>query len=115
MSDSTQSREHYRLRYPLQARPRLVMNGTDFTVTEISESGCRVVCNAEQSSPFISSPDVTFSFHDGTRLKTTATLLRLAEEEVVLKLIPSIPLTVIIAEQHWVIRKFPRERPETES
>jgi len=108
MSDSPQSREHYRLRYPMQARPRLSLSGTDFTVTEVSEQGCRVLGSVQQSFLFSDSPSVTFSFHKGTVVKSVATLIRVTEDEVILKLFPAIPLNVIIAEQHWVIQKFPR-------
>ncbi len=84
------------------------MNGTDFTVTEISEGGCRVLCDdIGESTQFNSGPEVTFSFHDKTVVKSAATFIRIADDEVVLKLLPPIPLPVIIAEQHWVIRKFP--------
>ena len=115
MNDSTHSREHFRLRYPLQARPRFVMNGTEFTVTEISEGGCRVLYDdIGESTQFNNSPKVTFSFHDKTVVKSAATFIRIADEEVVLKLIPPIPLPVIIAEQQWVIRKFPIESQKTD-
>ena len=114
MSDSTQSREHYRLRYPTQGRPHFVLNGTVFTVTEISESGCRVQCDSEQSLLLHGDSEVVFTFNDGAQINSKTSFLRMTDDEVVLKLSPSIPLTVIIAEQHWVIRKFPRASQKTD-
>ena len=88
MSHSSQNREHFRLRYPLPARPRLTVNGLEFSVTEISESGSKVLLDTHHPSLFDGDPEGVFCFHDGTSIKVNASFVRLAEEEAVLKLSP---------------------------
>jgi hypothetical protein len=108
MSESAHSREHYRLRYPLPARPRLVVGAREFVVNELSEGGCRVLWEPEWDSCFVAPSQVVFRFHDGAEVNTLANQLRIDSGEVVLSLEPRVSLKVIIAEQRRVLKEFPR-------
>ena len=114
MSDAAHSREHYRLRYPVLARPRLTVGARvtvgvhEFAVTELSEGGCRVLWEPEWGSCFVTPSQVVFRFHDGTQVGTLATQLRIDDGEVVLALEPPVSLKVIMAEQRRVLKEFPR-------
>ena len=108
MNEPTQ-REHYRLRYPVSARPRLIVNGTEFTVTEVSENGTRVLLEPDSTLHFDGGHEAIFCFLDGTRITTSASLSRLADDEVVLKLSPPLPLSVIMAEQRYLLTRYPKE------
>lgn len=109
MSESAHSREHYRLRYPVPARPRLAVGAREFAVTELSEGGCRVLWEPDWGSCFITPSPVVFRFHDGTRVNTLATHLRIETDEVVLSLEPPVSLKVLMAEQRRLLKEFPRE------
>jgi hypothetical protein len=109
MSNSPQNRKHFRLRYPLPSRPRLIVNGLPFQVTEISESGSKVLLDAHDQSNLNGDPEGVFCFHDETSIKVVVSFVRMAEDEVVLKLTPPIPLQVIMAEQRWILSQYPKE------
>lgn len=109
MSDATNSREHYRLRYPVPARPRLTVGAREYTVTELSEGGCRVLLEPEWGSCFVTPSQVVFRFHDGTQVSTLATRLRIDDGEVVLLLEPLVSSKLIMTEQRRVLKEFPRE------
>lgn len=83
------------------------MQGSEFSVTEISESGCKIVAVPDQSNPFAGDAKGVFRFHDGTLVPTVVSYLRLTEDEVVLQLAPPIPLPVIMAEQRWLLKQYP--------
>lgn len=108
MNEPTQ-REHYRLRYPLSARPRLILNGAQYTVTEVSETGTRVLIEPGSTLPSDGDHEAVFCFLDGTRITTVASLIRVAEAEIVLNLSPPIPLSVIMAEQRFLLTRYPKE------
>ena len=113
MSESNPSREHYRLRYPVPARPHLTIELTGgrpqaFAVTELAEAGCRIVWEQANRECFADAAKVIFCFHDGTRIESHATQLRVESEEMVLSLSPGIPLKVIMSEQRRVLKDFPR-------
>jgi hypothetical protein len=109
MNESAHSREHYRLRYPIPARPRLAVGGREFAVTELSEGGCRVLWEPEWEACFIVASQVVFRFHDGAQVNTLATQRRIDDGEVILSLEPPVSLKVIMAEQRRVLKEFPRE------
>jgi len=85
------------------------MDGREFAVTEISESGCKIVAEPDQATPFDGEVKGVFRFHDRTLVHTVVSYLRLTDDEVVLQLSPPIPLPVIMAEQRWLLKQYPKE------
>jgi hypothetical protein len=56
---------------------------------------------------------VRIGFLNGKQVGTNATLLRVDGEEIVLKLSPAIPLSVILEQQRWLVSRYPKEQLAT--
>jgi len=110
---TSQRRKHYRLVYPLPGRPALFVGNEkgeeEHVLTELSESGGRVLATTANELVFQSSPAVTIKFRDGKQAMTAASYLRTEGEELVLKFSPTIPLSIMMEQQRWILSRFPKD------
>ena len=88
----------------------LMVDGTEHPLAEVSESGGRLVTTSVSQYTFKSRPRVTISFGCGQTVKTIATCLRVEGEEMVLQFFPTIPQTIILAEQRWLLTKYTKDQ-----
>ena len=101
-------RQFFRFRYPIAARPELLISGIHqpVAVAELSERGLRWVLPPKHS--FVPQQRIigTVRFHDNGTELIEGTILRLHQGEAVLALTSAIPFRVI-AEQRYLSHKFP--------
>jgi len=107
---SSQRREHFRLVYPIAARPVMVVQGTEFRLSEISEEGGRAIANTDDLASLEQQGQVTIGFSNGKQVGTNATVLRVDGDEIILKLSPAIALSVILEQQRWLVSRYPKEQ-----
>ena len=105
--DEPQRRAHFRLRYPHDARPLLLVVEQEFFVSEISEGGMRVVFQAADEA--LSLPEkITGQLRLGAALiHIDGQPLRRDGDEWVLALSEPIAFPLIMAEQRRLIQKYP--------
>ena len=105
-------RTHFRIGYPISARPRVKIGAAEYSVLEISERGLRF---AESSSgEFQSDQEITgcLIFSDGESFQLRGRVVHAKTGRYVgVHLIDQIPLAKIISEQRYLISHFPRWRP----
>ncbi len=103
-----QRRAHFRLRYPMPARPVLRAGNEIYYVNEISEGGMRLVLhsdNPQSAAPEQLSGELTLA---GERLSIDAQLLRREGREVIMRLAKGIPLSLVLSEQRRLLKAYPR-------
>ena len=102
-------RELYRVKYPVNDRPRLHLMGKSFEVTNISEQGVRFRCR--ECSQFKTGVAVrcTITFHDNESYALDGTILHIYKIAVVLNLARDIPLERIIKEQRYILTNYPEK------
>lgn len=105
---SNQKRDHYRLEYPVNDRPTVLISGLRYEVIDASEQGLKFRCNntitPEKNSLFRG----TVFFQDGKNYEVSGTVLRYDPESdhCVVLLTKGIPLAKMIEEQLLLIRKY---------
>ncbi len=101
-------RQHYRIEYPLQARPRLDIGTRAYQVLDVSERGLRLVWESG------STPSVGWKFHgvltlaNGDRIKVDGHVLRVEAEQISIQLSSGVPLSRIMSEQLYLLRSYGR-------
>ena len=105
--ESTNQRDHFRLVYPIGARPKLEFS-TDknsVEVVEISQGGFRILGAVELLK---CDDEITglLKFHDHSK-KVVAKVKRIFEETIVFELQEKIPIQELLMEQVRIRRDFP--------
>src|SRR5678816_4494768 len=85
MPKLTSRREFFRLPYPVTSGAKLSVDGTNYTVNEISEGGLRLTCSGEKF-PLEQRVQGTLVLTAGVRCTVTGTVLRVEDPCVILKL-----------------------------
>jgi len=99
-------REFYRLRYPTNCRPILILLGKSYEVIDICEKGVKFLLGKYRE--FKPGLDIQFTidFHDES-LDLEGKILRVEERTAVIHLENPIPLGRIIEEQRYVRDMYP--------
>ena len=96
-----QRRAFYRLKYPADKAPRVIINNVPYGIVDISENGIKI------SNPFRHRmPDDLFSMvvqlHEGDPIKVVARVIRREPVMVAFYLIHGIPYKRILLEQSFI-------------
>ncbi len=96
-------REHYRVAYPQQLRPKFMVQGFTFDVVDVCERGLRFqLATAEPPDPGFEVAG-TLRFRRGETVPVRGTVLRVVEGEVAVRLDDRVPLRVIMDEQRFLL------------
>lgn len=106
---SSQRRGFYRIEYPAGVQPIMSVRGSTCHVSELSEGGGRVPTSEAQSNWFKDGVETSIDFQCGRVILTSATLIRVDGDQIVLRFSPPIPLPIIIEEQRLLITQFPKD------
>ena len=107
----TSRREFFRLPYPVMTGATLAIDGTNYTVEEISERGLRLSCSVDKF-PLEQRVQGTLTLTAGMRCTVTGTVLRVEDRCVVLKLSRGPTSYDVIREQRHLTRNFPDWKPQ---
>jgi len=99
-------RQYYRLAYPLEAAPGLMVAGHKYPVMDISERGIRFKSDFTRFFDTGEIVRATLLFPEGESMEVTGFVLRLRKDEVVILLIKWIPYQKIQAEQISLRQRF---------
>ena len=96
-------REHYRVAYPTQLRPKFLVQGFAFDVIDISERGRRFRL-ADAATPEAGNEvQGTVRFRRGETITVRGAVLRVDGREVAVRLEEGVPLRVIMEEQRYLL------------
>ena len=102
-----QRRDYYRLEYPAAERPTVRFRGRDYTVSEVSSGGLRILPGRQggfREGQFFAG---VIRFVDGGVAPVVGRVHRLDGNEAVIKLAIGIRLNRMMAEQLRIRRKYP--------
>ena len=85
MPKLTSRREFFRLPYPVTTGATLAIDGTNYTVGEISEGGLRLICSGDKF-PVAQRVQGTLTLTAGMRCTVIGTVLRVEDRCVIVKL-----------------------------
>jgi hypothetical protein len=103
-----QLRQYYRIRYPRSYRPRVSIEAMDYEgdIVELSERGVRFICKGEIILSEGANLKVTITFHDGDSFELNGEILKVTNENVIVRFIDWLPLIRIIKEQIYLRNHF---------
>lgn len=111
MPKLTSRREFFRLPYPVTSGATLAVDGTNYTVAEISEGGLRLVCNGDKF-PIEQCVQGMLKLTAGIRCMVIGTVLRVEDRCVVLKLTRGPSSSDVFREQRHLSKAFPDWKPQ---
>lgn len=95
-----QERSYYRLRYPSRERPSLLVGRQRFVVTELSETGLRLLADWRDDEL-----DGILVLRDGTQLPVSGDRIREVDGETVIGRLSGVKFAVLMSEQRRLIGK----------
>jgi hypothetical protein len=104
-----QSRDYFRIPFPVTERPRLIVDKDEFEAIDLSERGARVTAAGKLLARGKESFGVTIRFKDGTAATTSAMIHRQEGEQLVLRFKESLPFGVIAGEQRRLLALYGRD------
>ncbi len=111
MPTLTSRREFFRLPYPVSTGAILVIDGTNYTVAEVSEGGLRLSATGN-AFPVAQRVQGTLTLTAGVRCTITGTVLRVEDRYVILKLSRGPTGYDVIREQRHLSKVFPDWKPQ---
>ena len=106
MSES--KRKFFRIFYPNNDCPRLLLSGMSFNVIDVSEEGVRFIVKSVTGFTVGQSASGSVTFADGESFLIHGSVARVTDSDVSLNLKRAIPLRKIMAEQRRLIEKYPK-------
>lgn len=105
-------RRYFRLAYPVADRPVCQIRDRQYPLVEISEEGMRLVVAQARGFKANQELALTLQLHEGRNIHVVGEVHRMHDDQLVLKLNCAIPLSVIVAEQRYLLVKYPRHASE---
>lgn len=99
-------RAYFRLEYPRELMPTIVIGTREFAVPEISEYGFRIRCQQFDQFKVGDLVKGIIHFSDGTSLAIISSVYRRDHKEFVLQPSDQIPYKRILDEQRRIIKQF---------
>jgi hypothetical protein len=101
-------REHYRVVYPLRARPRIVIEGQEYLVFDCSEGGVRYQLEAAAAPEIGTTVVGRIRFRRGAEVEVAGHIVRVENGAVAVRLDrPGIGMANILDEQRYLRTNFP--------
>lgn len=105
---SKPERRHFRIRYPVPDRPKLIVRSDlSLPVADVSERGIRLVL--EDANAALAVGDFfrgNLRFQSGRVVAVTGKIIREADMQIVALLDQGVPLPVIMEEQRLLLQKY---------
>lgn len=111
MPKLTSRREYFRLPYPVSTGATLAIDGSNYTVAEISEGGLRLSCSGDKF-PVAQRVQGTLVLTAGMRCTVTGTVLRVEDRCVIVKLSRGPTGYDVLREQRHLTKTFPDWKPQ---
>jgi hypothetical protein len=103
------TRRHYRIPYPVAARPEGSFAGKPFFVVDLSEEGTKIQFTDAVQMPKGQMIRSRIKFQDGEIFEITGKVIRQESPVlIVMQLVEGIPLSKIMSEQRYLIQTFPK-------
>ena len=105
--ETNNQREYFRLSYPRRMMPTILIDETEYRISEISERGLRI--QVQTLAGFPPGGEVTgiITFKDGARIEISGVTLRWDKREVIVAPLEGVTFRRIVIEQRSLIREFP--------
>jgi len=101
-----QRRDHYRVSYPANEMPMLILNDGLYPISNLSQGGAQFICS-ELSLKENQNVKGSIKFEDGDRIEFQAEILRLRPPRATLKFLKPLPYKKLTEEQMRLRKKYP--------
>lgn len=118
MSDEKSSpRNYFRLEYPTEVRPKIVIDETAYPVINLCEGGVKFAVDTRKEDVDAEvEHKATIVFHDKAQANVKGEIIRSDRGSMVLKLSTGVPLQQIMSEQRFLLNKYGTlRRPKEDS
>jgi len=102
MSPYEYPREHYRIPYPVAARPILLVDDEEYPVIDIAEMGIRYDCGAHPRPAIGAVVRGTMHFKRSAEALIRGHVIRIQDRQVAVRLDVAIPFKLILDEQRYL-------------
>ncbi|MEO8448542.1 MAG: PilZ domain-containing protein [Gemmatimonadota bacterium] len=103
-------RAHYRVTYPLAARPTFDWAGRSCVVLDVSEHGIRFLPPDSDAAKIGDPIKGIVRFRSGKTADVDGTVVRFFDGQVGVELKTDIPYRLIVDEQQYLVKRFPTRR-----
>ncbi|MFK7873797.1 MAG: PilZ domain-containing protein [Oligoflexales bacterium] len=104
---SVKDRRHFRIRYPQDALPSLVVNKYTFLIQDLSESGLKFLC-AEEVPVADSVFDAEIHFFSKTKYRCKCKVVRIVSKSVMVTFDKEIPKKILEVEAQKLLDAYGR-------
>lgn len=101
-----QKRDYFRLEYPFEYRPILLLGDQQYPVVNVSECGVKFITEGTSAFAIGDQLDGDIVFHDQDRYACRGEVIRLGQRSVVLLLGEPVPLHKIRSEHIFLINRL---------
>jgi hypothetical protein len=98
-------RAHFRIQYPMAARPRFRLGGEVYEVVDLSEGGLRFRTPQPLLLDYDQPLQGVIRFHRGEESAVTGRVLRLDGRDVVLRIDSGVTFRTVMEEQRWLLQQ----------
>lgn len=95
-------REHYRIQYPLAARPHFLVEGRRYQVVDLSETGMRLRLDRPDGPEVGGEIRGTIRFRRGEEVVVAGVVVRVADDHAAVRLDIPLPFRVVLDEQRYL-------------
>jgi hypothetical protein len=99
-------RQHFRIVYPREAAPSIIVGGMVHRVLDLSEAGVRFLKTRIRDFAIKEEVDATLVFHDNDQLMVRGTIIRIRMDQVVMVLDGHLTYKKIFDEQVHLRRNY---------
>jgi hypothetical protein len=100
------TREFYRVEYPMKVRPLIKIGEDELPVIDISEKGGKFQSNPDVKIDPGARVEGTITFHHGESVTVQGEVLRAFNDQVIICFTNGIPFSVILNEQRYLKEKY---------
>ena len=101
-----QKREYYRVEYPVNDRPALLLMDSEFEVIDVSEGGLKFRADNSERFTIGEILGATLKFADNQTFTCKGKIIRIDDDNVAINNIFHIPLEIIRSEHLQLIQKY---------
>ena len=99
-------RQHFRIRYPEELRPEVIINGARYTLIDISTAGMKV----EYKEIYMPEKDTELTigvgFQTGAQITVKGVVVRVDGKNVMIRLVKLVPLIILESEAALLLEKY---------
>lgn len=114
-NESKHPRNYFRLEYPAEVRPKILIDQTSYPIINLSEGGVKLRVPRQEGFSPTDQLNGVIIFHNSDQTEVIGKVIRQEKDAIVLQLSEGVPLQQIMVEQRFLLNKYGTlRRPKNE-